>query len=80
MDEQKLETHRAIEAIKRQQRMMTMSFVALLMFIGGFALMYVGDEQIYPWIPTVATALSAIGFVAYIALRAWAIFAPRKKS
>lgn len=79
MSEHQLETQKTLRAIKLQQRVMSGSFAFLLMFVGGFALMYLGDSETHTWINPVSTLLSALGFVGYILLRAWAIFSLRKK-
>ena len=80
MSEQTLDTHRALQSIKRQQRVMTYSFLALLLFLGGFLLRYLGDSESYSWIPMLSTVMIAAGFVGYIVVRGWAIFANKKKS
>lgn len=78
VSEDKLQRIKRIKAIEKQQKLMTYSFLALLLFVAGFAITYLGDSETYPWMPVAGQAASATGFVWYIAIRAWTIWLKRK--
>jgi uncharacterized membrane protein YdjX (TVP38/TMEM64 family) len=78
IDDEKQASQQRIFAIKRQQRIMTQQFIALLMFVGGFAVIFFDGENHTQWQRSVGQWLSAAGFIWYIALRIWLIFSNKQ--
>ncbi|GAA5188070.1 zinc ribbon domain-containing protein [Ferrimonas gelatinilytica] len=67
-----------IRAIRHNQTLMTHSFIALLLFVGGFALWWWGGEAAEGWREPVGTGAMALGFVFYLVTRVRIILARRR--
>ncbi|RCU50413.1 MULTISPECIES: hypothetical protein [Corallincola] len=78
MDDEKRASQQRVFAIKRQQRIMTQQFLALLLFVGGFAVTFFDGELQTDWQRTAGQTMSAAGFIWYIALRIWLIFSKKQ--
>ncbi|GAA5213113.1 hypothetical protein ACFSJ3_00485 [Corallincola platygyrae] len=74
MDDEKRASQQRVYAIKRQQRIMTQQFIALLMFVAGFAVTFFDGESQPDWQRTLGQVMSAAGFIWYIIIRVWLIF------
>jgi len=76
--EEQLERATHIQKLKKNRRMQALSFLAIIVFVGGFLLKYFqpsGDGKVWD---TVALYLMSAGFLGYIVLRVWAMFMKRK--
>lgn len=77
--EESRENQRAIVNINREKRLMTQSFLALLLFLGGVLAMYTVDMAQYPWARPVCTGAIALGFIWYIVVRIYKLWTKKKK-
>ncbi|QIZ76626.1 SoxR reducing system RseC family protein [Ferrimonas lipolytica] len=68
-DPEKQEQAARIRAIHMQQQLMNHSFVALLLFVGGFAIWWWGGEPSDGWRKTVGIGSMALGFGMYLITR-----------
>ena len=68
-----------VSRINQTQRLMTYSFVAMLLFCGGFLFMYQGNVEQSTWQHSLAMASAVIGFIFYIIIRIRLLFIKRKK-
>lgn len=76
--EEQLERATHIQKLKKNRRMQALSFLAIIVFVGGFLLKYFqpsGDGAVWD---TVALYLMSAGFLGYIVLRVWTMFMKRK--
>lgn len=69
LDEDKLHSLQQINNIKRSQSIMTHSFIAMLLFCGGFLFMYWNNAEVNSWQYIVSAAATVIGFILYIITR-----------
>lgn len=69
LDEDKMNNIRQVNMIKQSQTIMTHSFIAMLLFCGGFLLMYWQDLQPGTWQYLSAITCTVIGFILYIVTR-----------
>jgi len=77
-DPEQLANLRKVNTIKKSQRIMTLSFIAMLLFCGGFLFFYWYEVQPGTW-QYVASMFSAfIGFCLYIVTRVQLILLKRK--
>ena len=79
LDAEKLATINKIDHIKRGQRLMNYSFVAMLLFCGGFLAMFWDNVEQGSLQHTLAMVSSVIGFFMYIIIRIKLLFFKRKK-
>lgn len=63
------EAHRGIAQIKKQQKLMTQTFIAMLIFCAGVLGYFLGDHKTYPWLPLVSQIVGVVGLVWYLTLR-----------
>lgn len=73
------EARRSIAKIKKQQRLMTQSFIAMLVFCSGVLGYFLGDHQTYPWLPLASQIVGVTGLVWYLALRCFMVVQKVKK-
>lgn len=76
--EEQLERATHIQKIKKSRRIQALSFLAIIVFVGGVLLKYLqpsGEGAVWD---TVAVYLISAGFLGYIVLRLWAMFTKRK--
>ncbi len=69
LDEEKLQTLSKVNVINKSQRLMTHSFIAMLLFCGGFLLFYWQDVQPGTVEYALSVVCALVGFVWYIATR-----------
>ena len=77
VDEEKLATMKQITKINKSQRIMTVSFVAMLLFCGGFLFYYWQNVQPGTWQYIVSVACTVLGFIIYIITRVQLILLKR---
>ncbi|USD35772.1 zinc ribbon domain-containing protein [Ferrimonas sp. SCSIO 43195] len=68
-DTESIESAQRISAINKRTQLMNHSFVALLAFVGGFALWFWGGEAAANWRQPTGIGLMAAGFVGYLVTR-----------
>lgn len=68
-----------INRINKAQRLMNFSFIAMLLFCGGFLFMYWDNVEPGTWQHTSALICTVIGFILYIIIRAMLLFTKQKK-
>ena len=78
VDEEKLETLNKINTINKSQQLMTHSFIAMLLFCGGFLFMYKMPSE--SWQHSLATVSTVVGFIMYIVVRIMLVFNKRKSN
>lgn len=69
LNESKMHSMSQQQKIKKSQTLMTHSFIAMLLFCGGFLFLYSSNSQPGTWQYTVSVASIAIGFFLYIITR-----------
>jgi hypothetical protein len=80
VDSDKMARLNRVSLINKTQRLMNYSFVAMLLFCGGFLLMFWDNVTPGTWQHTMAVASTVIGFVMYIIIRAMLLLTKRKTS
>lgn len=78
LDEQKLRHLQQISTIEQSQKLMTWSFIAMLLFCGGFLALYTVEMAKDSWQFATAVSASAGGFVLYIVMRIKIILLKRR--
>ncbi|MFT5756521.1 MAG: hypothetical protein ACI9LM_001239 [Alteromonadaceae bacterium] len=78
VDQAQLQSIKQINTIKVQQNLMTHSFIAMLLFCGGFLFLYLQDAQPGTWQYITSIGSTFIGFVLYIVTRVRLIIVKRK--
>ncbi|BDY04858.1 MULTISPECIES: zinc ribbon domain-containing protein [unclassified Ferrimonas] len=68
-DSDKIESAQRIASINKKTQLMNHSFLALLAFVGGFALWFWGGEQAENWRKPAGIGMMAVGFVGYLVTR-----------
>jgi len=79
LDEEKLATLRKINLINESQRLMSFSFVAILMFCAGILVLNWYNAQPGSWEYLAALTSSILGFVIYIIIRVKILILKRGK-
>jgi hypothetical protein len=79
LDSEKMISLQKINRINKTQRLMNFSFMAMLLFCGGFLFMYWDNVQPGSWQHTAAMVSAIIGFILYIIIRAMLLFTKQKK-
>jgi hypothetical protein len=69
LDQEKLASLAKINRIKKTQRLMNYSFIAMFMFCGGFLFMFWDNVTPGTWQYNVAMGSTVIGFILYIIIR-----------
>ncbi len=78
LDGDKLANLNRVNLINKTQRLMNYSFIAMLLFCGGFLFMFWENVEQGSWQHNLAMVSAMIGFVMYIVIRAMLLFAKRK--
>ena len=76
-NEQIASKHRVLK-IKKNQSIQVQTFMALLLFVGGFSLWYWEDKPGESWLSLGGQGLIVVGFIWYIVNRARLIFNKRR--
>jgi len=77
-DPEQLANLRKINIIKKSQSIMTLSFIAMLLFCGGFLFFYWYEVQPGSWQYVASIASAFIGFCLYIVTRVQLLLLKRK--
>lgn len=78
LDEEKLASFKQVSKIQKSQRIMTWSFIAMLLFCGGFLFYYWKNVEPGTWQYYLSVGSTLIGFVIYIVTRIQLILLKRK--
>ncbi len=78
LDADKLANLNRVNLINKTQRLMNYSFVAMLLFCGGFLFMFWDNVKQDTWQHNLAMVSAIIGFVMYIVIRAMLLLTKRK--
>ncbi|KGJ93690.1 Zn-ribbon protein [Colwellia psychrerythraea] len=78
LDADKLASLNRVNLINTTQRLMNYSFIAMLLFCGGFLFMFWEGVEPGSWQHNLAMGSTIIGFVMYIVIRAMLLFTKRK--
>lgn len=78
LDSDKLASINRVNLINKTQRLMNYSFIAMLLFCGGFLFMFWDNVEQRTWQHNLAMLSAIIGFVMYIVIRAMLLFTKRK--
>jgi len=79
LDTDKIANLGKVNRIHQAQRLMNYSFVAMLLFCGGFLTMFWDNVEPGSWQHNSAMVASVIGFVLYIIIRIKLLFFKRSK-
>ena len=79
LDSDKIANLNQVNRINQAQRLMNYSFIAMLLFCGGFLFMFWDDVEQGTWQHTIALASTVIGFIMYIIIRIKLLFFKRQK-
>jgi hypothetical protein len=79
IDNDKIANLLNVNRINQGQRLMTYSFVAMLLFCGGFLFMFWDNVEQGTWQHTLAMASTVIGFILYIIIRIRLLLFKRNK-
>ncbi|SEL15090.1 hypothetical protein SAMN05216262_106145 [Colwellia chukchiensis] len=77
LDADKIANIKRINAVKKSQQLMTHSFIAMLLFCGGFLSFYWLDAETGSWQYLTSIASTILGFILYIVTRIRLILAKR---
>ncbi len=69
LDEEKLASLKQVQKINKSQQIMTISFIAMLLFCGGFLFYYWQNVQPGSWQYYLSIGSTVIGFILYIITR-----------
>lgn len=78
LDADKLKNIKQVTSIKQSQNLMNHSFIAMLLFCGGFLFLYLENAQPGTWQYICSISSTIIGFVLYIVTRIRLILFKRK--
>jgi hypothetical protein len=79
LDSDKIANLNRVNRINQAQRLMNYSFIAMLLFCGGFLFMFWDNVEKGTWQHSLAMASTVIGFILYIVIRVRLLFFKRKK-
>ena len=77
LDQEKLANIKKVQKINKSQRIMTISFIAMLLFCGGFLFYYWQNVQPGTWQYYASVGSTLTGFVLYIVTRVQLILLKR---
>ena len=77
-DAEKIASINRVDLINKTQRLMNYSFIAMLLFCGGFLFMFWDNVEPGSWQHNLAMVSAMLGFVMYIIIRAMLLFTKRK--
>jgi len=69
VDAEQIASMKKVSVIKKSQTLMNHSFIAMLLFCGGFLFLFWQDAQQGTWQYVTSIASTTIGFIWYIATR-----------
>lgn len=80
LDTDKINYLKKVSAVEKSQKLMTQSFIAMLLFCGGFLFFYWYEVQPGTWQYIVSIASAGTGFVFYIITRFRLLLLKRSRS
>jgi hypothetical protein len=69
VDADKIASMKKVDKINKSQTLMNHSFIAMLLFCGGFLFLYLQDAQQGNWQYFISIGSAVIGFILYIVTR-----------
>ncbi|WP_057831399.1 hypothetical protein [Colwellia sp. TT2012] len=78
LDAGKIANLNRVDLINKTQRLMNYSFIAMLLFCGGFLFMFWESVELGSWQHDLAIASTMLGFVLYIIIRCMLLFTKHK--
>lgn len=79
LDNEKIANLAHVNRINQAQRLMNYSFIAMLLFCGGFLFMFWDNIEKGTWQHSLALASTIIGFILYIVIRVRLLLFKRQK-
>ena len=79
LDQDKIKSLSSVNFIQKHQRLMNLSFIAMLLFCGGFLFLFGQDAIPGTWQYTVSITCTIAGFVLYLVTRIRLLFLKRSK-
>ena len=79
LDSDKIASLNHVNRINQAQRLMNYSFIAMLLFCGGFLFMFWDNVEPDTWQYTAALSSTVVGFLLYIVIRVRLLFFKRQK-
>ena len=80
LDADKIASLKRVNAVKKSQQLMNHSFIAMLLFCGGFLFLYWQDAQPGTWQYVSAITSTILGFILYIVTRVRLILTKRNQA
>ena len=80
LDADKIASLKRVGAVTKSQQLMNHSFIAMLLFCGGFLFLYWQDAQPGTWEYISAITSTVLGFILYIITRVRLILTKRSQS
>tara|TARA_R110000744_G_scaffold131501_2_gene239615 strand:+ start:492 stop:821 length:330 start_codon:yes stop_codon:yes gene_type:complete len=80
LDADKIASLQRVSTVEKSQQLMNHSFIAMLLFCGGFLFLYWHDAQPGTWQYVVAIASTILGFVLYIITRVRLLLTKRNRT
>jgi len=80
LDADKIASVKRVSAVEKSQQLMNHSFIAMLLFCGGFLFLYSQDAQPGTWQYVVAITSAVLGFILYIITRVRLVLTKHKRS
>lgn len=80
LDADKIASLKRVSAVAKSQQLMNHSFIAMLLFCGGFLFLYWQDAQPGTWQYIGAITSTIIGFILYLVTRVRLILTKRSSS
>jgi len=80
LDADKIALLKRVETVKKSQQLMNHSFIAMLLFCGGFLSLYWLDAQPGSWQYVASISSTVLGFILYLVTRVRLILAKRGRS
>jgi hypothetical protein len=78
LDKDKISNLNQVNRINLAQRLMNYSFIAMILFCGGFLFMFWDNVEQGTWQHSLALACTVIGFILYIIIRIKLLFFKRQ--
>jgi hypothetical protein len=79
LDSEKIANLNRVSRINKAQRLINYSFIAMLLFCGGFLFMFWDNVEQGTWQHTLSMFSTVIGFISYLVIRVKLLLFKRKK-
>ena len=80
LDAEKISQIKRVSAVEQSQKLMNHSFVAMLLFCGGFLFLYSQNAQPGSWEYIISIASTVVGFILYIVTRVRLLLIKRNRA